>query len=198
MLCLNRRWNESVLSPVMLWFWSPASIFWYEILTIYTVCTDGLTVWLITFDVMKYSCHLLCKQTHKWKSLRVLRRGRYFGGHPPFVATMKRSTVAMLASLGYSDRYLQCDYCPSTSIICDVQQWHHWLACPFLYVVFPTVFFLCNDYHPSFLVVWFLAPYHDGRHGRIMIASDAWRLIVKVELKRWMQTESRWKRKEVL
>ena len=37
------------------------------------------------------------------------------------------------ASLGC----LHCDGCSLTSIICDVQQWLHWLACPFFNVVLP-------------------------------------------------------------
>ena len=30
---------------------------------------------------------------------------------------------------GYSDRCICCDKCPSTSVICDAQQWRHRLAC---------------------------------------------------------------------
>ena len=41
------------------------------------------------------------------------------------------------ASLRHSDRCLHYDDCSSTSVICDVQQWWHRLACPSLDVVLP-------------------------------------------------------------
>ena len=45
------------------------------------------------------------------------------------------------------------------------------LCCPsIIYKVF-----LCDDYHPLFLVVWYSAAYYDDRHGWTMIACDAWR-----------------------
>ena len=45
--------------------------------------------------------------------------------------------------------------------------------------------FICDDYHPLFLVVWSLAAYHDDRHGLTMIACDTWRLSVKDPGVRW-------------
>ena len=73
------------------------------------------------------------------------------------------------------------DCCPSTSVICDAQQWRQWLACPFL-GIFPhdLLGLPVRDYHPLFPVVWFLAVYRNSRHGRAMITCDAWRLTIKV------------------
>ena len=48
-------------------------------------------------------------------------------------------------------------------------------CCPsMIYVVF-----LCNDYHLLFPEVWFLAAYHDGRHGLTVIICDTLQLIVR-------------------
>ena len=42
--------------------------------------------------------------------------------------------------------------------------------------------FLCDDYHPQFLVICSLAAYHDGIYGQTMIACDTWQLTAKVTL----------------
>ena len=71
------------------------------------------------------------------------------------------------ASLGYSDRRLCSDGCPSTSVVCDAQQQQQWLLGP------PLDIFV---HRPPFLVVLSSAAYHVGIHGRIMIVGDAWLL----------------------
>ena len=40
------------------------------------------------------------------------------------------NTRGSYASLGYSDRSIRCDDCPSISVVYDTQQWRQWPACP--------------------------------------------------------------------
>ena len=86
------------------------------------------------------------------------------------------------ASLGYSDKCLYCDGCrrPLSYAIRSNED-INWLAIsiPWCYPSMIYEVFLCDHYHPLFLVVWSSAAYHDYRHGQTMIACDAWRLTVK-------------------
>ena len=76
---------------------------------------------------------------------------------------------------GNSHGCIRCDDCPSISVICDVQQWRHRLACLFLGVVLPwfTSFSSATTATHCSSAAW-----NDDKHGRTMIACDAWRLIV--------------------
>ena len=80
-------------------------------------------------------------------------------------------------SLGYSDRCLHCNDHPIKfcCLWCAAMTKIKLLTCSFRSIV-PTmiyVVFLYDDYHLLFPVVWFLAAYHDYRHGRkIIYTSD--------------------------